>query len=283
MTPRIRLISTLLATAAAFQATQAIATPIDYNEVSLLLRAGQSESSIINDVSHRKLLRALTPQQENTLKAQGASNSLLQALHRPDVVMPAADAAAYETRIEQARKNPAPSRAVAQENSSSNHEFSNNVHIFNVAYGQPINLSQWGGLDYEIAFYSYRFAGEDHVEPAMIDNVRSVTEVSRPIRFTSEDEAFSRDFFLTNSVRNQRYQPYDTRIDHRDSRLNLNDTVSVRSNSASRRLTIDWQNPVYVQGQPYAFYPVYGAGDASLYFIGKATDRAARVAVITQR
>ena len=118
----------------------------------------------------------------------------------------------------------------------------------------------------------------------MIDNVRSVTEVTRPIRFTSEDEAFARDFFLTNSVRNQRFSPYDTAIDERDNRLaQNNDTVSVRSNSASRRLTIDWQNPLYLRGQPYAFYPVYGAGAASLYYIGKANDRTARVAVISRR
>jgi hypothetical protein len=271
-----------LAAAAACQVTNAVAAPIDYNEVSLLVRARESESSIINDVSHRKLLHALTPQQENNLRAQGASNSLLQSLKRSDVVLPAAEATAYESRLEQARKNPQPSRGAVAEGPSSN-DRSDNVHIFNVAFGQPVNLSQWGGLDYEITFYSYRFAGEDHVEPAIIDQSRTVTEVSRPIRFTSEDEAFSRDFFLTNSVRNERFSPYDTRIDHRDSRLNLNDTVSVRSNSASRRLTIDWQNPMFVHGQPYAFYPVYGAGDASLYYIGKANDRAARVAVITQR
>ena len=101
-------------------------------------------------------------------------------------------------------------------------------------------------------------------------------EVTHPIRFTSEDEAFSRDFFLTNAVRNQRYKPYDARVDNRDNRLEQNETVSVRSNTASRRLTIDWQNPVYMHGQPYAFYPVYGAGDASLYYIGKANDRTAR-------
>ena len=46
---------------------------------------------------------------------------------------------------------------------------------------------------------------------------------------------------------------------------------------------IDWQNPMFMQGQPYAFYPVYGAGDVSLYYISKASDRSARVAVVTRR
>ncbi len=255
-------------------ARTALCEPMDFREVSLWVRNHQSEAAITAELSQRKLLRPLTPAQESTLKTQGANDSLVQTLRRSDLMLAPADATAYEARRAQLQK--------PRENDEQTRD-SQQVHVFNVAYGQMINLSQWGGLDYEIAFYSYRFAGEDHIEPVMIDNVRSVTEVTRPIRFTSEDEAFSRDFFLTNSVRNQRYSPYDTRIDERDNRLEQNDTVSVRSNSASRRLMIDWQNPVYIHGQPYAFYPVYGAGDASLYYIGKANDRTARVAVVSRR
>ena len=278
MNPRLRILIVSAGAAASFFASSAFAEPIEYNEVSLLVRARESEASIIQEVSRRKLVRALTPQQEQTLKAQGASESLLQSLRRADVVLAAADATAYETRREQARHAQSAART-ANESAAA----ADNVHVFNVAFGHPINLSQWGGLDYEIAFYSYRFAGEDHVEPVMIDNVRSVTEVTRPIRFTSEDEAFTRDWFPTNSVRNWRYTPYEASGDQRDRRLELNDTVSVRSNFATRQLSIDWQNPVYMHGQPYAFYRVYGAGDAALYYIGKANDRSARVAVVTRR
>ena len=267
----------LLVAAVCCLATSAFAEPIEYNEVSLLVRAREPEASITREVSRRKLVRALTPQQEQTLKAQGARDSLLQSLRRSDIILPAAEATAFETRRQQARQTQSAARAGGAA------EPGPNVHVFNVAFGQPINLSQWGGLDYEFAFYSYRFAGEDHVEPVMIDNVRTVTEVTRPIRFTSEDEAFTRDWFPSNSVRNWRYTPYDVRIDERDRRLDLNDTVSVRSNFASRRLQIDWQNPTYLRGQPYAFYHVYGAGEAALYYIGKANDRSARVAVVTRR
>ena len=275
MNPRISLLVPLLALASSF-AGSLFAQPIDYNEVSLLVRARESEPSIVQEVSRRKLVRALTAQQEQTLRTQGARDSLLQALRRPDVVLPAAEATAYEARRQQA---PAGRGAASESEVVPNGP---NVHVFNLTYGQPINLSQWGGLDYEIAFYSYRFAGEDHVEPVMIDNVRTVSEVSRPIRFTSEHEAFSRDWFPSNAVRNWRYTPYEARMDHRDWRLEQNDTVTVRSNFASRKLMIDWQSPVYLRGQPYAFYPVYGAGDATLYYIGKANDRAARVAVVTR-
>jgi hypothetical protein len=41
-----------------------------------------------------------------------------------------------------------------------------------------------------------------------------------------------------------------------------------------------------IDGQPYTFYPVYGAGGVSLYYyyyIGKASDRSATVAVVTHR
>lgn len=264
-------------------ATSALAEPIDFSEVSLLVRARESEASIKQEVTQRKLVRPLTPQQENTLRAQGASDSLIQALRASTVHLAQADAAAYDARREQARQGGNPAARTGGEPTSDRVSSGDNVHIFNVAFGQPINLSQWGGLDYEIAFQSYRFAGEDLIEPVMIDQFRTVTEVTRPIRFTSEDEAFSRDRFPSNEVRNRRYTPYDTRVDHRDTRLALNDTVSVRSNSATRRLMIDWQNPVFMHGQPYAFYPVYGAGDVSLYYISKASDRSARVAVVTRR
>jgi hypothetical protein len=37
---------------------------------------------------------------------------------------------------------------------------------------------------------------------------------------------------------------------------------------------------VFIDGQPYTFYPVYGAGGVSLYYIGKASDTSAMVAVV---
>ena len=282
MKPSFWNLLTISSLAFAMLATSSLAEPIDFSEVSLLVRARESEASITQEVSRRKLVRPLTPQQENTLRSQGATDSLIQALRASTVHLAQADASAFEARRDQARKvsrGESPRSADTGERDATR----NDVHIFNVAFGQPINLSQWGGLDYEIAFHSYRFAGEDMIEPVMIDQFRTVTEVTRPIRFTSEDEAFSRDRFPTNEVRNRRYTPYDTRVDHRDMRLALNDTVSVRSNSATRRLMIDWQNPVFMHGQPYAFYPVYGAGDVSLYYISKASDRSARVAVVTRR
>jgi hypothetical protein len=56
------------------------------------------------------------------------------------------------------------------------------------------------------------------------------------------------------------------------------DSVAVSSYSVSRPIVIDWDAPVFLEGQPYTFYPVYGAGGVSLYFINASTD-SAKVAV----
>src|SRR5882724_7895130 len=148
----------------------ALARPIDFNEVSLFVRAHESEASIKDEVASRKLMHPLTPQQESTLKAQGASDSLIQSLRNSSWIASKDDVAAIESRDRQIRLHP-------REEAPANQR----VFVFNVAFGHPINLSQWGGADYEIAFYSYRFAGEDYIEPALIDNVRTGTDVARNV------------------------------------------------------------------------------------------------------
>jgi hypothetical protein len=249
------------------------ARPIDFNEVSLLVRAHENEASIKDEVARRKLMHTLTPQQENTLKAQGASDSLLQSLRNSNLVASKEEVAAIETRDRQVQaRETMPTTAANQR-----------VFVFNVAFGHAINLSQWGGLDYEVAFYSYRIAGEDYVEPALVDNIRTGTDVVRNIPLISENEAFARDWFPTNEVRNWRFTPYDARGDLKDSRLNFSDSVAVSSHSFARPMRIDWDNPVFIDGQPYTFYPIYGAGGVSLYYIGKASDRSATVAVVSHR
>ena len=250
---------------------QTSARPIGFSEISLLVRAHESEASIKEEITQRKLLHALSPPQENILKSQGASDSLIQSLRSSNLVVSKEEAAA--TEVAAARNaNPPPTEGHVRENGHSH------VFVFDVAYGHPVNLSQWGGLDYEIAFYSYRFAGEDHVQPAFIDNVLTRTEVSRNIPLASEGETFTQDWFPTNGVRNWRFTPYDGRGydgrgDFRDTRsFNFSDSVAVSSYSVSRPVAIDWRNPVFIDGQPYTFYPVYGAGGISLYYICSSGD-----------
>jgi hypothetical protein len=255
-------------------ATQLYARPVNFKEISLLVRCRESESSIRQEVAQRKLQHALTAQQEATLKTQGASDSLVQSLRNADLLASREENEEVDARDRRLA-------AARQEAAEAPHP---SVHVFNIAFGHPINLSEYGGADYEIAIYSYRVAGEDHFQAAMIDNVRTGTCVSRntPLDGTSEGEAFSSNFFPTNGVRNWRYTPYDAQGDLRDNRFNFSDSVAVSSHNVTRPLHIDWDSPVFIEGQPYTFYRIYGAGGVSLYFIGKATEQAAMIAVVSR-
>ena len=276
-----------IAAASLFVASQLPARPIGFSELSLLVRMHEPETSIKNEVTERKLLHGLTQPQEGILKSQGASDSLIKSLRDSNLVASKEEAAAVESAA--ARQATAPANEPMSHPGHHRHVF-----VFDVAFGHPINLSQWGGLDYEIAFYSYRFAGEDHIQPALIDNVGTRTVVSPiiPTGGQSASDTFTSDWFPTNGVRNWRFTPYngrdyDDRGDFRDARSinfgnNFSDAVAVSSYSVSRPVAIDWDAPVFFDGQPYTFYPVYGAGGVSLYFINGSSD-SARVAVAFNR
>src|SRR5438128_5489268 len=272
----------LIVAASLLVASQLSARPIGFGELSLMVRMHESETSIKNEVAERKLLHGLTQPQEGILKSQGASDSLIKSLRDSNLVVSKEEAAAVEAA---ARETNAPSAEITSHPGHHRH-----VMVFDVAFGHPINLSQWGGLDYEIAFYSYRFAGEDHIQPALIDQVGTRTVVSPlvPTGGLSVTETFPSDWFPTNGVRNWRFMPYngvdyDNRGDFRDARsIYFSDTVGVSSYSVSRPVAVDWDAPVFLEGQPYTFYPVYGAGGVNLYYIN-STSYSARVAVAFNR
>jgi hypothetical protein len=254
--------------------------PVGFSELSLLIRMREPEFSIKNEVAERKLLHPLTQPQEGLLKSQGASDSLIKSLRDSSLLASKEEVAAVENA-------PARESAAAPSESMPPASHHRHVMVFDVAFGHPINLSQWGGLDYEIAFYSYRFAGEDHIQPALIDNVGTRTVVSRNIPLESEGEALTDNWFPTNGVRNWRYTPYssvgyDGRGDFRDWRLNWSDSVAATEFSVSRPILIDWNDPVFFDGQAYTFYPVYGAGGVSLYYIS-STSYSAKIAVAFNR
>jgi hypothetical protein len=273
----------LLIVAASFLAvSQLSARPIGFSELSLMVRMHESEADIQNDVAGRKLLHGLTQPQEGILKSQGASDSLIKSLRDSNLVLSKEEAAAAESAA--ARESSAPSAEIRAGNHSPQ------IEVFDVAFGHPINLSQWGGLDYEVAFYSYRFAGEDHIQPTLIDNVGTRTVVSPlvPTAGLSVSETFPSDWFPTNGVRNWRFMPYngvdyDNRGDFRDARsIYFSDTVGVSSYSVSRPIAVDWDSPVFFDGQAYTFYPVYGGGGVSLYYIS-SNSYSARIAVAVDK
>jgi len=270
----------LIVAASLLVASQLSARPIGFSELSLMVRMHESESDIKNDVAERKLLHPLTQPQEGILKTQGASDALLKSLRDSNLVASKEEVAAAEAATvrehQMAAQQEGPQKCPVR-----------CIEVFDIAFGHPINLSQWGGLDYEIAFYSYRFAGEDHIQPALIDNVGSRTVVYRSSPFVSEGETFTSNWFPTNGVRNWRFTPYngvdyDGRGDFRDSRINWGDTVSATEYAVSRPVMVDWDAPVFFDGQAYTFYPVYGGGGVSLYYIS-SNSYSARVAVAFNR
>src|SRR3954462_12930427 len=165
---KIILVTAIAVLAGAFNA---LAAPMNFNEVSLWVRAKETDKSILTEVKERKLSKALTPQQESTLKSQGASDSLVQSLRNSALVTASADAAATETKAVAPRTVSAPEAA-------DNESPADTLQVFDVTANHPVNLSQWGGPDYEFAFNIYRYAGENIIEPVQVDPVRTYTDVA---------------------------------------------------------------------------------------------------------
>lgn len=242
------------------------AAPLNFSEVSLWVRARETDQSIVTEVSQRKLARALTPQEEAVLKTQGASDSLVQALRSPKVIASAAEVAASEVK-------PQPRIPHSQEIASES--AADNLHIFEVAAGHPVNLSQWGGPDCEFAFNIYRFAGENIVEPVIVDTVRTYTDVATYIGPLGTGPRSAQPHYRGE----RRLTPY-LGGDLKDDSYLIGDYATAVSHSVSRGMSIDLSNPVLIKGVPYTLYPIYGTRGVSLYYITNST-YSVRLAVST--
>src|SRR4051812_3740655 len=253
---KIILVTAITVLAGAFTA---LAAPLNFNEVSLWVRAKETDKSILNEVKERKLAKALTPQQESTLKSQGASDSLIQSLRSSALIASSTDIAATETKTTAPKiaQAPEPDREAPGEN----------LQVFDVTAGHSINLSQWGGPDYEFAFNIYRYAGENIIEPVQVDPVRTYTDVANYVGVLPTGPRTSVPHFHGN----RHLIPY-LNGDLKDDTHYIGDYISVSSHSTSRAMSIDRHHPVVVKGSPYTLYPVYGAGGAELYYIGHTSD-----------
>jgi len=237
----------------------ATAAPIKFGEISLWVRARDTDQSILREVSQRKLAKALTPQEEATLKNQGASSSLIQSLKSPALVAAPADVAATEVKSPATRP---PSMRDADSESPADH-----LHIFEVSAGHPVNLSQWGGPDHEFAFNIFRYAGENIIEPVLVDQVRTYTDVAHYVGVLGTGSRTTQPHFRGGG----KLIPY-LGGDLKDDSYMIGDYISVSSHSASRGMSIDRRHPVFIKGSPYTLYPIYGVRGASLYYIGHSAD-----------
>ena len=239
MKPHKLQTAAILSLFALFAAASASARPLEFSEVSLLVRAHESDSSISQIASQRKLLRPLTAQQESILRAQGASGSLIRSLHHNDVVLSPAAAALYENST-----SPADSRF--KEDAMSGRR--QNVQIVDVSVDQPLNLSAWGGPDIEFAFRA----------PEIVDTGRSEVEIIDSTRVH---------YATYRGVRVPGWEPIDPEY------------TSIIARASLRPLHIDWRNPLQVNDVPYLLYPIYSARGVSLYFIGRMSDDTVRLAI----
>jgi len=245
------------------------AAPVNFSEVSLWVRARETDRSIVREVSQRKLAHVLTPQQETTLKSQGASDSLVQSLRSPNVIAAPTDIAASEMKSQ-------PPKMTQQPQEMAPDSAADNLHIFEVSAGHPINFSQWGGPDYEFAFNVFRFAGEDIVEPIIIDTVRTYTDVATYIGPLSNGPRSAQPYF-----RSGRLTPY-LGGDLKDDTYLIGDYISAVSHSVSRGMSIDRRNPVLIKDVPYTLYPIYGVRGVSLYYIASSSN-SVKLAISTSR
>jgi hypothetical protein len=247
----------------------ALAAPVNFNEVSLWVRVKETDKSILTELSQRKLARALTPQQESTLKSQGASDSLIQSLKKPALLASPADIAATEVK--------SPATRVPSPQDPNGDSDVDTLQVFEVAAGHPVNLSEWGGPDYEFAFNIFRYAGENIIEPVLVDTVRTYTDVAHYVGVLGTGPRTTQPYYRGAG----RLIPY-LGGDLKDDTHLIGDYIAVSSHSASRAMSIDRRHPVFMKGSPYTLYPIYGVRGASLYYIGHSAD-SVKLAVATSR
>jgi hypothetical protein len=240
-----RTLLVITAFLAAFLATTVSARPFDFSELSLLVRAHEPEPSIIADAKERKLMHALTPQQEATLKSQGATDSLIQSLRNSNLVVSQSEVAAYEASRSTRIPVPVQREAFASQRP--------NVEIVNVACGHPVNLSYWGGPDYDFTFRS-----------------RDIVEDGRPEVEMIEPAGSSVHYATYRGVRVPDWEPVDPEY------------TSIMSHVYARPVRIDWHNPVLLEDVPYTLYPVYAAGGVALYYIGQSSCDSVMLALVTR-
>ena len=182
---------------------------------------------------------------------------------------------ASPAEVASSETKPQPARTTAPEEMAPESP-ADNLQIFEVSAGHPINLSQWGGPDCEFAFNIFRFAGENIVEPVVVDTVRTYTDVATYIGPLSNGPRSAQPHF-----RSERFTPY-LGGDLKDDTYLIGDYLSAVSHSVSRGMSIDRRNPVWFPGVPYTLYPIYGARGVSLYYIASSTN-SVKLAVNTSR
>ena len=231
-------------------ALSASARPIDAREVSLLLRAKESEASIVREINDRKLLRKLSPEEEKRLRGDGASDILVRTLRSDSVLYSQADVVAYEKREAAAAQKRGPAAEALDRETSAQ-----DVRMFNVAFEHPVNLSYWGGPDLEVVFHR-----QPRIDFGQTPDFHLINPIGTGIH-TSTYLGFGAAGWVGGEAA----------------------YTSATAHSFARPMWMDRSNPVSLKGLPYMLYPAYAAGDVALYYVCDASADSVRLALIARR
>jgi hypothetical protein len=100
----------------AFLTASALALgPLNYKEISLLVRTGEKSEMIVAEAKKRKLLKGLTAEEEVALRGSGASAALLSALKDPGLLVSPAVTVSSEANVQKRPVSPERSAMVEPE------------------------------------------------------------------------------------------------------------------------------------------------------------------------
>lgn len=249
----------------------AAAQPMQFSEVSLLVRSRESEASITRQVSQRKLAQKLTSEQEAKLKAEGASDSLLQTMRSSVSTSTAPEAAPARS---QRMSDPAPAEPEMHPRTVKHRLARNDVQIIDVGVGEPVNLSEWGGVDREFVFSRRSITDlqcdNRTFQPNGMTYYRDVESDLTTDELTMVDPVGSFTHSATYlGVRAEGWEPMRASY------------TSIMAHDFTRPIRVQRYNPVKIPGVPYNLYPIYAAGGVSLYYVGRTSAEVVRLAVVS--
>lgn len=219
---------------------------MSFKEISFLIRVREPYKVVAQQLTRRRLLYKVTPEQEAVLMTQGASEALLKLIRDPRMVYSEVEAKAYA----ESRKELAAFKTKAEEAKAAERSERDEYQTLNVPLGKPVNLSQWGGPNNDITFYAKReFVGDDLILAILTDNTRTFTD-------TVATTGASSGIFGASAS-----------------------TTTVQSSySPSTPLTIDKTTPLLIAGLP-TLYRVYQTSGVSVYFCHISTEAADSVKI----